>query len=178
MNLAQRLAALRASHPDHVALLRCGDFYEALGDDADFVATACGFTQTTLRDGTPVCGIPRTRISEAIEMLCRDGYAVITEDGAGNLQDFGPIDVSTARSTAPATAQPTPLDLLARAKRALQAVIDVIDTTDPEHESFADSGADSIGFLLELESSLRELRTEIAVEIEHQNPNPSQEQNP
>ena len=55
----------------------------------------------------------------------------------------------------------TPVGHLPEILRLLGAIIGVIDMSDPEHESFADSGADCLDALLQHEEPLRALLADL-----------------
>ena len=48
--------------------------------------------------------------------------------------------------------------------KAIAAVLAVIDTTDPEHPTFVDSGADSIDELVKLKGRLRKALNKLTIE--------------
>ena len=70
-----------------VALFPVGDFYEALGVDAEEVAATLGFqvTHRTIDENVyAMCGFPRHRLEENVEVLTEKGFDVILVDDDGN----------------------------------------------------------------------------------------------
>lgn len=58
-------------------LLRIGDFWEAMDDDAETIARELELTLTSRNKGeTRLCGIPYHSISRAVELLNSKGYVV------------------------------------------------------------------------------------------------------
>lgn len=72
--------ALKQETPDNLLLLKVGDFYEALGEDAKTIAKVCGLVLTS-RAITPDQRIPLTaiayhRLDDHRNALCDAGYPV------------------------------------------------------------------------------------------------------
>ncbi len=70
-----------------VALLPLGDFYESYGSDAEAIAETLGFhtTHKTV-EGVEyaLCGFPKHRLEENVEVLTEKGFDVILVDDDGN----------------------------------------------------------------------------------------------
>lgn len=54
------------------------------------------------------------------------------------------------------------MDIIKKSLELVDRLLDMIDSTNPEHPTFFDSGAGSIDMILAAEAELRELKTELA----------------
>lgn len=70
-------ARLKSQHPGVILLLRVGDFYEALDDDADTVARVCNLAKTTRADHR-MAGFPHMHLSRFLTALVKAGFRVAT----------------------------------------------------------------------------------------------------
>ena len=90
-----------------VALLPLGDFYESYGADAEAIAETLNF-QTTYKTVEGVkyalCGFPKHRLEENVEVLTEKGFDVILVDDDGNPHKVISRDkaLGLPESTAPA----------------------------------------------------------------------------
>ena len=87
-DLRQRYMDLKAQYPDHVVLLRMGDFYEALDDDARVLEAECDVIVTVRplsnsRTRIQMAGIPHQDIMTYVERLHARGYAVALVESEG-----------------------------------------------------------------------------------------------
>jgi DNA mismatch repair protein MutS len=81
MNSLNTYKAIKAQYPQHVVLLRIGDFYEAFDDDAHKLAKACDLTVTrTLASQQPVCGFPCHQGDRMIALALKAGHTVAVAD--------------------------------------------------------------------------------------------------
>jgi DNA mismatch repair protein MutS len=59
MNSYNSYQAIKAQYPQHIVIMRIGDFYEAFDEDAKRLAKACDLTLTGSSIlGRPICGFP------------------------------------------------------------------------------------------------------------------------
>ena len=90
--MAQEYFKAKDSNPDALVLIRVGDFYEALGDDAQTMAKELEFTLTsrTISEDkrVPMCGFPTFRMDDYIGKLIEKGITVgvMTRDENGDYQ--------------------------------------------------------------------------------------------
>ena len=79
---------LKGAHPDAIAAVRVGDFYEFFDEDAKKVAGVLELTMTSrsFPDGTrhPMCGFPFYKEEDFFEKLNDNGYIVAQCDGDGD----------------------------------------------------------------------------------------------
>ena len=79
---------LKGAHPDAIAAVRVGDFYEFFDEDAKKVAGVLELTMTSrsFPDGTrhPMCGFPFYKEEDFFEKLNDNGYNVAQCDGDGD----------------------------------------------------------------------------------------------
>jgi len=72
--------AMKADHPEALLLFRCGDFYEAYGDDAVTVSKVTGIVLTkrssVTADPMAMAGVPFHAINNYLPKLVRAGYKV------------------------------------------------------------------------------------------------------
>ena len=76
------LAQLRQQFPEHIILLRLGDFYEAFDRDAETVAEVCGVVLCSRARGArqPMAGIPYYCLEQYAKMLTAAGHKVAVAD--------------------------------------------------------------------------------------------------
>lgn len=78
--LAQEYFKAKDGYPDSLIVVRVGDFYEALGDDAKTIAEKLELTLTgrsvTDSERVPMCGFPVHRADDYINKLIAQGYSV------------------------------------------------------------------------------------------------------
>jgi DNA mismatch repair protein MutS len=67
---------IKREHPDVLLLIRCGDFYEAIGQDADTIEKALDICPLTRADGTKVAGVPCHSINRYLARLIEAGHRV------------------------------------------------------------------------------------------------------
>lgn len=80
MSILKQFEDAKASYPGMLLLFRCGDWYEAFGDDALELAKHCGAT-VTLRDDWPMAGFPYTSLEVNLRKLLCAGVRVAICDG-------------------------------------------------------------------------------------------------
>ena len=84
----EQLERLKGAHPDAIAAVRVGDFYEFFDEDAKKVAGVLELTMTSrsFPDGTrhPMCGFPFYKEEDFFEKLNDNGYNVAQCDGDGD----------------------------------------------------------------------------------------------
>ncbi|HEY4001980.1 MAG TPA: DNA mismatch repair protein MutS [Candidatus Xenobia bacterium] len=75
---------LRAQHPGCLLLMRCGDFYEAYGEDARTLGTALDIVVTSKEAGngtrTPMAGFPHFAVDNFLRTLIAKGFRVAIAD--------------------------------------------------------------------------------------------------
>ena len=77
--LAKAWESMKAKHPDSILLFRCGDFYEAYGDDAKTASEVLGITltRTSRKDITAqMAGFPHHALDSYLPRLVRAGKRV------------------------------------------------------------------------------------------------------
>ena len=90
--MAQRYFTAKDNYPDALLVMRVGDFYEALGDDARIIADQLEFvlTSRTVAEGerTPMCGFPAFKYNDYIDELVENGHTVgmLVTDENGDYQ--------------------------------------------------------------------------------------------
>lgn len=88
MNLFDQHAKAKESCPDHLVLVRVGDFYEAFGDDAYQVAKIIGLVVTKRRTLTTgetldMTGFPYHSLDRYLQKLVAAGKQVAIIDETG-----------------------------------------------------------------------------------------------
>jgi DNA mismatch repair protein MutS len=76
-DLFEQHARLKGQYPGVLLLLRVGDFYEALDDDADAVARVCNLAKTTRADHR-MAGFPHMQLDRFLAVLVKAGFRVAT----------------------------------------------------------------------------------------------------
>ena len=85
--ILSRYEEAKKAYPQHIAMVRVGDFYEFFGDDAVKVANVLDLTLTSRpisgdNDRIPMCGIPYHVVDKYLEKLINADLSVaIFEDG-------------------------------------------------------------------------------------------------
>ena len=98
--LAKAYESMKAKHPDAILLYRCGDFYEAFGEDAKAVSEVLGITLTrrNAKDITAqMAGFPHHALDSYLPKLVRAGKRVAICD---TLQSAAPQHSSSKLDSA------------------------------------------------------------------------------
>lgn len=98
--LAKAYESMKAKHPDAILLYRCGDFYEAFGEDAKAVSDVLGITLTrrNAKDITAqMAGFPHHALDSYLLKLVRAGKRVAICD---TLQSAAPQHSSSKLDSA------------------------------------------------------------------------------
>ena len=99
--LAKAYAEMKAKHPDAVLLYRCGDFYEAYGEDAKTISEVLGITLTrrNAKDITEqMAGFPAHALDSYLPRLVRAGKRVAICDEPSAAQESAPKKKATRKS--------------------------------------------------------------------------------
>ena len=73
---------VKEKHPDALIMLRCGDFYELMEQDAEAGAKVLGITVTKHNDtGDKLAAFPYHALDMYLPRLIRSGYRVAICDG-------------------------------------------------------------------------------------------------
>lgn len=75
-SIQKQFEELKSKHPDAILLFRCGDFYEAISEDAKPVADTLGITLTVRKDGMKIAGFPYHALDTYLPKLIRAGHRV------------------------------------------------------------------------------------------------------
>lgn len=75
-SIQKQFEELKSKHPDAILLFRCGDFYEAMNEDAKPVADTLGITLTVRKDGMKIAGFPYHVLDTYLPKLIRAGHRV------------------------------------------------------------------------------------------------------
>ena len=75
-SIQKQFEELKSKHPDAIFLFRCGDFYEAMNEDAKPVADTLGITLTVRKDGMKIAGFPYHALDTYLPKLIRAGHRV------------------------------------------------------------------------------------------------------
>lgn len=75
-SIQKQFEKLKSKHPDAILLFRCGDFYEAMNEDAKPVADTLGITLTVRKDGMKIAGFPYHALDTYLPKLIRAGHRV------------------------------------------------------------------------------------------------------
>jgi len=76
-NLFEQHAKLKSQYPGAILLMRVGDFYEAIDDDADAIARVLSLAKTT-RGGRCMAGFPHVQLGRFLTALVGAGFRVAT----------------------------------------------------------------------------------------------------
>ena len=99
--LAKAFEQMKAKHPDAILLFRCGDFYEAFGEDAKAVSDVLGITLTrrNSKDITAqMAGFPHHALDSYLPKLVRAGKRVAICDEPSAAQESAPKKKATRKS--------------------------------------------------------------------------------
>ena len=99
--LAKAYEQMKAKHPDSILLFRCGDFYEAYGDDARTASEVLGITltRTSRKDITAqMAGFPAHALDSYLPRLVRAGKRVAICDEPSAPQESAPKKKATRKS--------------------------------------------------------------------------------
>ena len=99
--LAKAYESMKAKHPDAILLYRCGDFYEAFGEDAKAVSEVLGIilTRTSRKDITAqMAGFPAHALDSYLPRLVRAGKRVAICDEPSAPQESAPKKKATRKS--------------------------------------------------------------------------------
>lgn len=99
--LAKAYEQMKAKHPDSILLFRCGDFYEAYGDDARTASEVLGITltRTSRKDITAqMAGFPHHALDSYLPKLVRAGKRVAICDEPSAAQESEPKKKATRKS--------------------------------------------------------------------------------
>lgn len=75
-SIQKQFEELKSKHPDAILLFRCGDFYEAMSEDAKPVADTLGITLTVRKDGMKIAGFPYHALDTYLPKLIHAGLRV------------------------------------------------------------------------------------------------------
>lgn len=75
-SIQKQFEELKSKHPDAILLFRCGDFYEAMSQDAKPVADTLGITLTVRKDGMKIAGFPYHALDTYLPKLIHAGLRV------------------------------------------------------------------------------------------------------
>ena len=99
--LAKAYESMKAKHTDAILLYRCGDFYEAFGEDAKAVSDVLGITLTrrNAKDITAqMAGFPHHALDSYLPKLVRAGKRVAICDEPSAPQESAPKKKATRKS--------------------------------------------------------------------------------
>ncbi len=100
--LAKAYEQMKAKHPDSILLFRCGDFYEAYGDDARTASEVLGITltRTSRKDITAqMAGFPHHALDTYLPKLVRAGKRVaICDEPSKVAEKVEPAKKATRKS--------------------------------------------------------------------------------
>ena len=99
--LAKAFESMKAKHPDAILLYRCGDFYEAFGEDAKTLSEVLGITltRTSAKDITAqMAGFPHHALDSYLPKLVRAGKRVAICDEPSAPQESAPKKKATRKS--------------------------------------------------------------------------------
>ena len=112
--LAQKYFTAKDNYPDALLVMRVGDFYEALGDDARVIADQLEFvlTSRTIAEGerTPMCGFPAFKYDDYISQLLAKGNTVgmlVTDENGEYQVELRTPDVTEEEPVESVAAEPT-----------------------------------------------------------------------
>ena len=81
MTLFEQYDAAKAECPNAICIIRAGDFYEAIGDDAATIAACLGLTLTE-KGGRALAGFPYHQLSAYLGKLVKERHRVAVCDYA------------------------------------------------------------------------------------------------
>ena len=84
-------------YPEEVILMRCGDFYETYGCDAQILAKVCSIGLTVRPDGVTIAGFPHRALDTYLPKLIRAGHRVaIFDDTNSEPNTVAPLPIVSA----------------------------------------------------------------------------------
>jgi len=78
-DLFDQHAKLKSQYPGVILLLRVGDFWEGIDDDADTIARVCNLAKTTRGDHR-MAGFPHMHLDRFLTALVGAGFRVATAE--------------------------------------------------------------------------------------------------
>ena len=79
---------VKRSHPKKIALIRVGEFYEALGFDAVLLVMHAGLNPMGTT-GVPKAGCPLIKVQETLDRLTQKGYNVVVCEEVPSMNPYG-----------------------------------------------------------------------------------------
>jgi cysteinyl-tRNA synthetase len=83
LSIWERYDLTKKEHPEHIAMIRVGDFYEFFYDDAKKVASVLDLTLTSRQkdenERVPMCGVPYHALERYLQKILDAGYAYVSE---------------------------------------------------------------------------------------------------
>jgi DNA mismatch repair protein MutS len=76
MTLIEQYHAAKERHPNMLLLLRCGDFYELFGEDAEIASKILGLTLTSRDRTLSMAGFPHHQMETYLHRLLKAGQRV------------------------------------------------------------------------------------------------------
>lgn len=76
----KRALQLKKKYPEHVLLVRMGDFYESFGEDAKLLQKELGVILTTTSRGVEIAGVPYHSIHQYTARLIQKGHKVAVQE--------------------------------------------------------------------------------------------------
>ena len=93
----QRYVKLEQDYPDHIAIMRLGDFYEVFGENACILAGELFLTLTGrdvgLSERVPMIGFPCHAAQNYFQKMVRCGYRLAVMDSEDNIYTLSPENV-------------------------------------------------------------------------------------
>ena len=93
----QRYVKLEQDYPDHIAVMRLGDFYEVFGENARILAGELALTLTGrdvgLSERVPMIGFPYHAAQNYFQRMVRYGHRLVVMDSKDNIYTLPPENV-------------------------------------------------------------------------------------
>ena len=93
----QRYVKLERDYPDHIAVMRLGDFYEVFGENARILARELPLTLTGrdvgLPERVPMIGFPYHAAQNYFQQIVRCGHRLVVMDSEDNIYTLPPENV-------------------------------------------------------------------------------------
>ena len=93
----QRYIKLEQDYPDHIAVMRLGDFYEVFGENARILAGELALTLTGrdvgLSERVPMIGFPCHAAQNYFQKMVRCGHRLVVMDSEDNIYTLPPENV-------------------------------------------------------------------------------------
>ena len=93
----QRYVKLERDYPDHIAVMRLGDFYEVFGENARILARELPLTLTGrdvgLPERVPMIGFPYHAAQNYFQKIVRCGHRLVVMDSEDNIYTLPPENV-------------------------------------------------------------------------------------